>query len=153
MHCHQGLIDFDDNALQLIAHAATMNPSIMGKVLCEYFESRRRQPITNPSALIISSLRKEFGRETSRRMMNPGYGDAEIAGWLRGQPSSSSIDAEIAGWFRGQPAGAADWFTGQSMDTAVPPSAGDWFREQPNDNSTGSEIAGRMVQRAACGCW
>ena len=69
------LIDFDDRVFQIIAYAVTLDRSIIGKVLWAYFESSRRQPIANPSAFIISSLRKEFDRETSRRMMNPGCGD------------------------------------------------------------------------------
>ena len=73
------LVDFDDNAIQIIADAATRNPPIMGNVLRVYSESRRRHPIANPSAFIISSLRKEFDRETSSRMMNPGYGDKPLS--------------------------------------------------------------------------
>jgi len=60
------LIDFDDSAVQIIARVlnnpdSDLDRSIISKVLKGYFESRRRQPIANKSAFIISSIRKAFG--------------------------------------------------------------------------------------------
>ena len=55
--------DLDDSSVQIIAWAlnhpdSDLDRSIIGKVWNGYFERRRRQPIGNPSAFIISPIQK-----------------------------------------------------------------------------------------------
>ena len=74
------LNDFDNHALDFIVRVAAQDQLVLSEVLRIYLESRRCDPITNPTAFIISSFQEEFLRKTVAGICAPYTNKAACRG-------------------------------------------------------------------------